>query len=343
MRCLSRRRRQVCVYLRKSHHKGGLLYELCESYLKDGTWYHRKLTELGTDPRIWIEYPGGNSFYVRKELEEELVDLGADFTDRELEFIFLPYVEADIRRVVERFQRTDPVRKPWKSYSREELFRRQQALHDFDKRRIHYLRFGRVDIGNLDARPWPFLNVLLNKSRDEIEQIMEDMERELSPWETRPYLYTALNCQSRFGHLLTRNSPEALDPDMVDDVFVEKLCRLNIDPSFFSGVHNHDPDRLHEYLVRYLILYFDQPVHGPSREYVEDFIWKSAASTLSGDVKEACSLLGIDPDAFHAMDRRKLTRVYRAKAKKAHPDRGGENEAFVRVRAAYELLLQRKA
>ncbi|HDR15265.1 MAG TPA: J domain-containing protein [Desulfobacteraceae bacterium] len=331
------------MYLRKNHHQGTLRYELRESYLEDGIYRHRRLMDLGPDPRAWIEYGGGNSFYVHKELEEALVDLGADFTDRELESIFLPYVDPRIRRIVERFQRTDPVRKPYKSYPREELFQRQQALHDFDKRRIHYLRFGRVDIGNLDSRPWPFLNVLLNKSRDEIEQILEDMERELSPWETRPYLYTALHCQSRFAHLLTRNSPEALDPEKVDDVFVQKLCHLNADPSFFSGVHNHDPDRLHDYLVRYLILYFDQPVQGPSREYVEDFIWKSASSILSEDVKEACSRLGINPDAFHAMDRRKLTRMYRARAKKAHPDHGGENETFVRVRAAYELLLQRKA
>jgi hypothetical protein len=244
---------------------------------------------------------------------------------------------------VERFQRTDPVRKTYKSYSREELFRRQQALHDFDKRRIHYLRFGRVEIGNLDTRPWPFLNVLLDKSRDEIEQVLEDMERVLSPWETRPYLYTALRCQSEFGHLLTRNRPDALDPERVDEVFVQKLCDVNADASFFPGVGNHDPDRLHDYLVRYLILYFDQPVQGPWREYVEDFIRKSRPFPFNGEVKEACRLLGIEPGAFHAMDRRKLTRVYRAKAKEAHPDRGGKNEAFVRVRAAYELLLKRKA
>jgi hypothetical protein len=319
-----------------------LRYELCESYLKNGTWYHRPLINLGPDPRAWVEYPGGNSFYVREDLEETLLDIGADFTDRELESLFLPYVDPRIRRIVEQFQRADPVRKPWKAYSRDELFQRQQALHEFDKRRIHYLRCGRVDIGNLNARPWPFLNVLLNKSRDEIEQVLEDMERELPPWETRPYLYTALRCQDQFQHLLTRNRPEALDPDRVDDVFVQNVCRLNLDGSFFSGVPGHDPDRLHDYLVRYIILYFDQPRQGPWREYVEDFIWKSQIPAFSGNEKEACRLLGIDPEAFHDMDRRNLTRAYRAKAKEAHPDRGGENETFVRVQAAYELLLQRK-
>jgi hypothetical protein len=60
-------------------------------------------------------------------------------------------------------------------------------------------------------------------------------------------------------------------------------------------------------------------------------------------VKETCRLLGIDPNAFHDMDRRKLTRMYPVKAKEAHPERGGEDEVFVRVRAAYELLLQTKA
>lgn len=317
-------------------------YELCESYLKDGTWHHRTLTDLGPDPQAWVEYPGGNSFYVHEGLEEALLNLGADFTDRELESLFLPYIDPRIRRIVEQFQRTDPIRKPWKAYSRDELFRRQQALHDFDKRRIHYLRCGRVDIGNLNARPWPFLNVLLDKSRDEIEQVLEDMERELPPWETLPYLYTALNCQARFRHLLTRNRPEALDPDQVDEVFLQNLCRLNLDPSFFFGVPNHDPNRLHAYLVRYLILYFDQPTQGPWREYAEDFIRKNQGPVFSGNEKEACRLLGIDPEAFSGMDRRKLTRAYRTKAKEVHPDRGGENETFVRVQAAYELLLQRK-
>lgn len=67
------------------------------------------------------------------------------------------------------------------------------------------------------------------------------------------------------------------------------------------------------------------------------------APAFSGNEKEACRLLGIAPEAFHDMDRRKLTRAYRAKAKEAHPDRGGENETFVRVQAAYELLLRRKS
>jgi len=35
--------------------------------------------------------------------------------------------------------------------------------------------------------------------------------------------------------------------------------------------------------------------------------------------------------------------MYPVKAKEAHPERGGEDEVFVRVRAAYELLLQTKA
>jgi len=338
------------MYLKRRNEKGGIRFIICESYDAEGIWLHRELVDLGPSPADWIEYPGGNAFYLREGLEEDLRARGAAFTSEDLEALFMPFLDPEIRRIVEAFDRPDPSKKPWKKHSREELFRRQKALHEFDKRRIHYLRCGRVGIGDLDTRPWPFLNVLIDKSRDEIEHLLEEMERELPPWERRPYLYTALRLQTHFRHLMTRYRPDALDPSKVDEAFVDDLCRLNRDARFFSGVDPYHPDTLHGYLVRYLILYFDSGLeHGaPGRDYVNDFVRKHSfsfshpqGSGLSDTEQRACLRLGIDPDAFRGMDRRELTRVYRLRAKESHPDRGGEAKAFMKIRRAYERLLRR--
>lgn len=340
------------MYLKRHRERGRDHYLISESYAGGDVWRHRELKDLGPDPGEWIEYPGGNSFHLREGLEEELRDLGARFTDNDLESLFIPFLDPRIRRIVEQFQRTDLSKKHWKAYTRQELYSRQQALHDFDKRRIHYLRCGRVDTGNLDARPWPFLNVLIDKSRDEIEHTLEEMERELPPWEVRPYLYTALHCHTHFRHLITRNRPEALDPERVDEAFLEDLCRLNLDDRFFAGVDDHRHNTLHAYLVRYAVLYFDHDYDRgiPWQEYVEDFIHKhrfytppTRASGFDDAEKAAFRRLGIDQEAFRSMDRRKLTRIYRLQAMESHPDRGGDKEDFVELKEAYERLLRRKS
>ena len=213
--------------------------------------------DLGPDPEQHIVYPGGNSFYVEESLEERFRLKEATFSIDELEKLFMPFIDPRIRRIVEQFER--PVRRT-RDRDRlrsDALLKEQQRLHPFDKRRLHFLRCGRVNIGNLDARPWKFLNVLMDKSRDELETLFQGMEGELPPQEIREYLYTALHMQGHFRHLLTRHQPAFLDPEKVDNYLVEDLCRLNRDPAFFKGVARHDPDDLHPYLIRYLILYFD--------------------------------------------------------------------------------------
>ena len=47
-------------------------------------------------------------------------------------------------------------------------------------------------------------------------------------------------------------------------------------------------------------------------------------------------ILGVEPDAT----KEEITRAFREKALKAHPDRGGSNEEMVRVNAAYEAIRQ---
>jgi len=307
--------------------------------------------DLGTDPGKYIMYPGGNSFYFKETIEEALKEKGAKFPPDELERVLMPFVDPYIRRVVQRFEKPSSVMERWKGFSSDELLKLQRELHSFDKRRICYLRTGQVNMGNLEARPWKFLNVLLEKSRDEIEQFMEEMEQVLRPDEIRPYLFTALQLQTHFRHLLTRNHPAALDPEKVDHYFLEDLCRLNKDERFFRGVEIRNFDTLHPYLTRYLILYFDNAFDYRSiwDEYLGDFIGRHQYDrphrynkSISRTEQEACKCLGISVEEFAKMNRRELIRCYRRCAKVAHPDKGGDKDRFVRIKGAYECLLRLK-
>jgi len=327
-------------------------YLLCESYREEDCWKHRVLVNLGQDPGVFVEYPGGNSFYFKEELEDTLRKKAVQYSIEELERLFVPFLDPEIRRIYEMFDR-GVKRKKWKSLTKEELFLRQKGLHPFDKRRLHYLRCGRVNIGNLDTRPWGFLNVLLDKSRDEIEAVIEEMEIELPPLETLPYIYTALNMQRHFLHMLTRFHPWTLDQEKMDRCFVQDICLLNQDPYFFRGVPDHDPSTLHPYLKKYVILYFDGPglarangYHHMGDDFLGSFSYyrrgAQSARRVSFNDKEACERLGITVEEFSKMSRQELNKAFRLKAKEAHPDAGGDKEEFVAVMEAYKKLLKRK-
>jgi hypothetical protein len=339
------------MYLKRRFVNNDRHYILCESYWDEDCWKSRRLMDLGPDPERHIVYPGGNSFYVDESLEERLRAKGSGVESDELEQLFMPFIDPRIRRIVEMFQRPKRGGGRRHQLGRDELMEAQQTLHPFDKRRLHYLRCGRVDIGNLNARPWKFLNVLLYKSRDELEHLLEEMERDLPPHEIGDYIYTALHMQRHFSHLLTRHQPAALDSEKLDQYLVGDLCRLNRDPAFFKGVGRHDPETLHPYLIKYLILYFDNPFDPQNiwRETVEDFIWKRrfyrpprSRSPVSMPEEEACRCLGILPENFKRMDRKALLQCYRQRAKETHPDRGGNEGLFIQITKAYECLLNLK-
>ncbi len=335
------------LYLRHLRRKGEDHYILRESVWKDGCWGYRDLLDMGVDPNEFIEYPGGNGFYFKPELEEALEELGVQWTSEDLEAVFMPFLPPHIQRIIEVFRGpAEPSR--WHGLSDEEMMRRQSQLHPFDKRRLHYLRCGRIDIGNLQWRPFKFLNILLDKGRDEIEHLLEEMEARLKPHEIRPYLFTAFHLQSYFPHSVCKNQPAALDPEKVDEYFLEEICSLNRDPRFFRGIPDHDPTVLDPLLVKYVIHYFD--CGGQAPPFDHDFLRffgagrsaRPGRTSSSPTISEACRTLGFSTDRFDAMKPRELIRIYRAKAMAAHPDHGGDHDAFIRLTEAYECLLMCK-
>lgn len=339
------------MYIRRVKFADGDRYVLRETYRDRDVWRHRDILDLGASPGEFIEYPGGRGYYFHENLEEALQAQQVNYTTDDLEKAFLPFMRHDVRSVIERFQcrGTDRTADRWRKCPSGELLDRQKELHSFDKRRLHYLRCGRIDIGELEGRPWKFLNVLLDKSRDEIEHTLETMETVLRPQEVKAYVFTAFNLQAHFPHHLTRNHPWVLDREKLDSLFLEQVCRVNGDPGFFRGVAHHDPDVLHGYLAKYLILYFDHDFDGDVHDdWLENFMrrgrpWRrQPAGAGEVSAEEACAILGISTEECGRMDRGDLMRLYREKAKEVHPDMGGDHESFLKVKKAYEALLLRK-
>lgn len=337
------------MYLRRTSTSQGYHYLLRESYIHEGSWKHRDLVDLGADPGEYIEYPGGNGFYFNSELEDRLHTQGVEYTSEDLEALFLPFMKPHVRRIVEMFGGGERSLNTRQLGSDAEQMRRQSVLHVFDQRRLHYLRCGRVDIGRLDQRVWKFLNVLYDKSRDEIENLIEDMEQQLQSREIRPYLFTAFQLQSYFPHNPLRHQPATLDGERVDDYFLEEICRMNRDFSYFRGIVDHDARNLHPYLTRYVILYFDHDFdrHSLWNQYIEDFMqarrrYRPPQSRPAMADQEAYSVFELDEETVRQMSRRELIRLYRRRAKEIHPDTGGDHDAFIRLTEAFASLLAKK-
>jgi hypothetical protein len=107
--------------------------------------------------------------------------------------------------------------------------------------------------------------------------------------------------------------------------------------------------QLHEYLVRYAIMFFDFDYE--PRSFMEDYIRRFIDSrrdyrpppTRSVTSGEASSLFNVSKDSLDNMGRSDLARLYRRRAQKLHPDKGGDHDRFVKLTEAYHSLLAKKA
>lgn len=337
------------MYLRKLRCSDGYRYVIRESYMDaDGVWSHRDLVDLGQDPGKQIEYVGGNGYILNPELDKRLQDLSVQYSSEDLEQIFFPFLAPHIQRVIRNFQGHVSLRRRGSRGGAEDAAR-QNRLHSFDKRRVHFLRCGRVQIGNLEGRTWKFFHVLVDKSRDEIEHVIEEMEKVLKPHEMQAYLYTSLRLEDYFpGHLL-RDYPEGLNRERLDECFMDALCTLNMDGSFFFGSgQRHDATSLHPYLVKYAVYYFDSdrgrdPWWGRlGEDWFRGGFRATPTSRQTMAVEEACSVMGISREELGRLDADGLNRLYREHAKELHPDKGGDKESFIRMKEAFECLISCK-
>ena len=334
------------LYLALEKFNGKARYFIRESYRQADRFLSRNLLDLGADPGSYIIYPGGNSFYIDQAVEDRLTDMGSTADPDELEDIFWPFVQPEIRRILEPFRSRE---------KRHQASRRKKGpenrldtkLHIFDRRRMHYLRFGQMNQRDIDRLPLKFFRFLHNKSRDEIEQALMVMETVLSPREYKAYTYVIFDLQRFFYESYAKNAPQMLSIDKVDAHFVEQVCRLNGDRSFWAGMK--PGDRLHHYLVRYVLMYFDHDFAAGSmmEDYLRQFIndrrdYQMPTATPASILKNGSSAFGEPQALLKRMSRKELARLYRQKALDMHPDKGGNHDEFVKLTDAYHALLKMK-
>jgi hypothetical protein len=298
--------------------------------------------DLGKSPAEHIQYSGGNGFYFNSIIEATLRARGIRYTLEDLEDIFRPYLHPRVRAALEMFEHGKP--RNHAECNLEDLVPQQRKVHIFDARRLYYLRFARIDSGELGLKHWKFLNVFLCKSRDEIESMIDSMENQLPRDEYATYVYASFGLAMFFPQYL-REHPVALDQNNLDEYFTQELCRLNADEDFFLGIDRNEWDDLHPYLKKYAWLYFDHNFAAQTRD--EGFSFGEGFSRPPAQrpgiaVEKACELFGITREQFTHMSKKELIRLYRRKAKKMHPDRGGSHEDFLDLSEAYDRLLGMK-
>ena len=312
-----------------------------QSYADGDCYRSRDLFDLGDDPRQFIKYPGGNGFYIDTTVEEAIADQGVDASQEDLEPIFMPFLEPHIRRVIDGFDRRARHRK------RADACVPAEAVHPFDRYRLHFLKLGRIDPRRMGCTQGAFYADLIEKSRDEIEYDFITAEKILKPHELALYTYQIFDLQRYFNEHYAHSHPEALDQQRMDRFFMKKLCRLNADESFWMGSAKEQGLRHH--LVRYAVMYFDSsfPTRDPFQDFLRDFINRHRVHRPPESVKvslaESARLFGVSVDALKKMDRRALARQYRKLALMHHPDKGGDTKNFVKLTAAYQKLMKRKS
>lgn len=330
------------MYLARKRINGVNHFFIRESFRDGGLLYHRDLMALGTDPTAYLVYPGGNAVYVDEAVEDRLQEKGVRPHGDELEELFWPFVDPEIQHAQNHFRhRTRRRSRP----SRESLS--TENFHLFDRRRIHFLRYGQMDQGAIGRVSPRLYRVLLNKSRDEIEQYFMRAERVLRAHELKSYLFVAFDVQRHFTESFAKTMPQALDQRRVDETFLREVCRLHADADFWGGMGLRDT--LHRYLTRYVILFFDHE-YGRS-SYLEDVLndwinrhrgWNPPRPRRSVSVSEASTVFGISEGELRGMSRSELTRLYRQKAQEHHPDKGGDSDVFIRLTEVYQGMVERK-
>jgi hypothetical protein len=319
----------------------GYRYMLRQSY-PDGDCYRRRdLFDLGPDPSDFIIYPGGNGFYIDTAVEDAVAELGITVTQADLEPVFLPFLAPHIRRVIDGFDRKHRYRSAGDSCVP------AAGFHPFDRYRLHFLKLGRVDHRELGCTPDGFYATLAHKSRDEIEYDFIAAERILKPHELAHYAYQIFDLQQFFAEAYSRSHPEGLNQERMDHFFMEALCDLNQDEQLWQG--EQMVPGLQPHLVRYAIMYFDSrfPARDPFQDFLRDFMNRHRIhrppASVQVSLNESARLFGVTVDELKKMDCRALTRQYRKLAQRHHPDKGGNQETFVNLSAAYHKLLKRKS
>jgi hypothetical protein len=329
------------MYLATIQRRGITRYLIRQSYRQGAVWCSRDLFDLGRSPGRFVHYPGGNAYFIDPVIEDTISEQGIAVDGWQLESLFWRFLDPQIKRKVAFFHGRD--KRPAAGDGPSSA---AQAVHLFDKRRLHYLRYGHLDQGRIGQLPAKLWSPAANKSRDELEQYFIAQERILAPHEQKAYVFVAFDLQRFFPGDSVKVLPQLAPTAQLDKHFLESLCQLNADVRFWSGAERGDD--LHEYLVRYVIMYFDHDFGREPDRFMADLLNRYVnqrrhlrPATETMDTATAAGLLGVSPEELPRTSRRRLARIYRRLARRHHPDQGGDAATFIKITDAYQRLRNR--
>ena len=332
------------IYLAKIARGTADRYELRQSYAcGEHCFAHRTLFDLGPTPNDFFEPFDDKTILFNQNLVSAVNQASGGDGELLLESLLRPFFPKEIRRRLALFPpRISSQHGPLRETEREEM---HHQIHIFDRRRLYYLRYGAVDQSRLARLHEKCCRPLLGQSRDEREYYFAAEEQALEPGMYYQYLFASLGLARYFQEGFAQWFPEALARDEVDGHFVDELCRLSSDRTFFLG---HEETSLHPHLYRYLVMFFD---HRPSQrsfahDFAEAFItarrrfrWPQRPKTPP---QEISAIFATPYQELERMSRLELSRLYRQQAMRLHPDRGGDHDAFIALTKAFQELHRSK-
>lgn len=299
------------MYISRRITLNGYSYRICESYYDTPFYKSKVLLDLGISPEKYITYYNDVAFSI--DLEEILEKAGRKTNQFELEELFLRFLKPEARRWVSFSLNRKLSRKqtPQKSFKAEDFFW-------FDRIRLIALKFDHREPKRVVDRKFPFYSKLLDKSRDEIENMLWDMEDNLNFRERSRYLLAIFDLQ------------RASSQEERDEKFLNILCSIAHDSSYYMDLSPKEVLSL--YLSRYVWFYFDSlPWRRAPRIYqhIENSLYRELAQAL-----------GISLETLLASSKREILKLFRKEILRLHPDRGGSHEDFIRVRKLMENFLK---
>lgn len=313
-------------------------YIIRKSIKQNNFYTHIDLFNLGANPAKFIHLTGRNGFYIDENLIEEINKKGVNADQMNIEHIFTPFLPYEIRIILNSFsQRKSPI----KNTEKIDI----NKIHPFDRFRLYYLKFQDQKQTHLNRLPPQFFKELAWKSRDEIEQFFLFQEKSLKQNEIKDYIFSAFNLKYYFTGFFKRTYPELCPEDELDKAFLEQVCNLNSDEIFFKGMQKFNG--LNYYLKRYVSMYFDSSFsqNRINEEILKNFTNRNRSYRPFYKRPEDKVFERFFGDSYKNLikkNKKEIKKIFREKAKKLHPDMGGEESDFNKLCSCYRAIIKEK-